>query len=147
MSKSEYVKSWRKRTKQRIVDSMGGKCSECGYNKCLDALELHHINPETKEFSLGGMRARPKSWSIVVEELKKCVLLCANCHREVEAGIRHLSNPVSTFDDSYVEYTIGKFKYSEKNFKYDLICVRCDTPFKGFRKTTKYCSHKCRTLR
>ncbi len=58
MSKSsEKVKRWRKATKQRIIDSFGGKCGICGYEKCPDALALHHLNPLEKEFGLGGVRA------------------------------------------------------------------------------------------
>ena len=79
---SEKVKKWRHETKKRIIESMGGKCQICGYNKCDSALDLHHINPEEKEISLASIRANPKSWSLIVAELRKCVLICANCHRE-----------------------------------------------------------------
>jgi len=55
-------------------------CSVCGYNKCGDALEFDHINREDKKFSLSSCGSR--SWEAIHEEIKKCVLLCANCHRE-----------------------------------------------------------------
>ena len=66
--------------KQQAVDYKGGKCSKCGYNKCLAALEFHHINPETKDKKWNTFRF--KFSEKMKLELDKCILLCANCHRE-----------------------------------------------------------------
>ena len=85
--KSEAVINWRKRTKKKIIESMGGCCQICEYNKCAAALELHHIDPNKKEFSFGGIRSSPKKLETLKEELRKCILLCSNCHKEVHAGI------------------------------------------------------------
>ncbi len=74
-STAEKVKKWRKNVKSKIVASLGGECICCGYNKCYDALELHHINPENKDFSFGSIRANPKSWNKIVNEIKKCLLV------------------------------------------------------------------------
>lgn len=104
MSNKEAVQKWRKSTKQRIIDSMGGKCQICEYNKCQEALELHHINPDEKEFGLGKVVANPKSWEKIVNELRKCILLCSNCHREVHADVISLPNDYQTFNESYVKY-------------------------------------------
>ena len=73
--------------KQRAIDMLGGACSICGYNKCNDALDFHHIDPaikvhEIKYFSM-------MSWEKIENEVKKCVLLCANCHREKHWEERH----------------------------------------------------------
>lgn len=78
----EDVAKRRLKVKKIMVDRLGGKCSLCGYSKCLKALEFHHTNPSLKNFNLGSkMTWNPeKLW----EEVKKCILLCANCHREVE---------------------------------------------------------------
>ena len=66
--------------KYEYIMSRGGKCSQCGYNKNLAALEFHHVDPNTKDKdyfnSRGGLTESLKT------ELDKCVLLCANCHRE-----------------------------------------------------------------
>lgn len=51
--RSEAVQRRRLRVKQIATDFKGGKCKICGYNKCVDALEFHHRNPEEKEFGLG----------------------------------------------------------------------------------------------
>jgi ribosomal protein L30E len=67
---------------------MGGSCQCCGYNNCDNALELHHLDPSQKEFGFGRLRASPKSLEVLKQELKKCVLVCSNCHREIHAGIK-----------------------------------------------------------
>jgi predicted HNH restriction endonuclease len=77
---NEYTtERWRKR-KIEAVEYMGGKCKECGYNKYLGALEFHHLDPSTKEANWNKIRLW--EWSKIKNELDKCVLLCANCHRE-----------------------------------------------------------------
>jgi hypothetical protein len=87
---SEAVKRWRKRTKQRIVDYLGGQCCICGYNRCLESLAVHHIDPAEKEFNLQSVCRNPGSWDRIENELKKCCLLCSNCHGEVHAGVTAL---------------------------------------------------------
>lgn len=62
---------------------MGDECQICGYKRSLNALELHHINPQEKEFIFDRIR----SWDKNMEELKKCILVCANCHREIHVGL------------------------------------------------------------
>ena len=69
----------RLKVKQKAVDYLGGKCSKCGYNKCLAALDFHHINPHEKDKDYTNFRL---SFDKLKTELDKCVLLCANCHRE-----------------------------------------------------------------
>jgi hypothetical protein len=68
--------------KEKCVQYKGGKCSKCGYDRCIIALEFHHINPNAKEFTIAGRHCI--KWSRIKEELDKCILLCANYHREEE---------------------------------------------------------------
>ncbi len=68
----------------------GGACRCCGYDRCVSALAFHHLDPRTKRFQIGG-RGLARSLDALREEAAKCVLLCANCHAEVEAGIRELA--------------------------------------------------------
>lgn len=84
---SEAVKRWRVLLKEKLIKALGGKCAVCGYSKCAQALELHHIDPAKKEFNFGQIIRNPKKWLVVKEEAEKCLLLCANCHREFHAGI------------------------------------------------------------
>jgi hypothetical protein len=75
------------------VEYKGTQCSKCGYNRCIEALEFHRNNSSGKDFSIsekGYTRSRAK----VKEELDKCMLLCANCHREVHAKSQLLRETV-----------------------------------------------------
>lgn len=78
------VVTWRQRLKARAVDYKGGRCQLCGYDRCLQALHFHHQDPSQKDFTVSG---KTKAWEDVRIELDKCLLLCANCHAEVHAGI------------------------------------------------------------
>lgn len=71
------------RKKKKAIELKGGGCSRCGYNKYYGALEFHHTNPDEKEHSWSSLRRM--SWGRVIDELEKCELLCANCHREHHA--------------------------------------------------------------
>lgn len=84
--RSEAVAQRRRRVKEILVEEAGGKCSVCGYRRCMQALEFHHRDPARKEFSLGHL-GHTRSIAATRAEASKCVLLCANCHAEVEAGI------------------------------------------------------------
>jgi len=74
-----------KTNKEKAVSLFGGKCSGCGYNKCARALEFHHADPTIKVRDAHGFRHY--RWEVYWEEVKKCTLLCANCHREEEERI------------------------------------------------------------
>lgn len=79
----------RRKVKALAIEYKGGSCQICGYNRYQGALELHHIDRTQKSFALGD-KGYTRSWEKVKEELDKCILLCANCHREVGAGIMQL---------------------------------------------------------
>lgn len=66
-----------------LVDMLGGKCIKCGYNKCLGAMEFHHPD-DNKEGSISTMLSRGDKLEDIIEEAKKCKLVCSNCHREIE---------------------------------------------------------------
>jgi transposase len=76
----------RHRLKQILVEEAGGKCILCGYSRCVRALEFHHLDPLTKQFALAHS-GRTRAIAALRAEASKCVLLCANCHAEVEAGV------------------------------------------------------------
>lgn len=73
----------RKEHKERILKYFGGylRCTGCGIeDKCYSIYDFHHIDPSTKIFEIPtGYRM---GWEKVVEELSKCIILCANCHRK-----------------------------------------------------------------
>lgn len=80
------VTNFRRRSKQKALDYKGGKCLACGYDRAARSLQFHHLDPSKKDFSPGA-HGVPRKWSVLIEELKKCVLLCANCHGEAHEGM------------------------------------------------------------
>ena len=88
---SEAVQRRRDKTKKLLVEYKGGKCEICGYDRCISALEFHHINPEEKEFGI-GQKGYTRSIEKNKEEVDKCILVCANCHREIHDGIINIDD-------------------------------------------------------
>ena len=80
----ESIEQERVRKREEAIEYKGGKCEYCGYNKYRGALEFHHIDPSQKDPT--GLRKWKKEH--LFAELDKCVLLCANCHREEHAKLR-----------------------------------------------------------
>ena len=76
---SEYQLNFKRRKKEEAIAIFGSKCQICGYNKCMGALDFHHLDPTTKKYTITRIMGR--KWENIVPELNKCVLLCANCHR------------------------------------------------------------------
>lgn len=77
------------RIKEELISYKGGKCQCCGYSKCTQALEFHHLDPSQKDFTISG---GTKSFEKLKPEVDKCILVCANCHREIHAGLRNIDN-------------------------------------------------------
>lgn len=82
------VKSQRRKMKKYLISLLGGKCKKCGYDRCISALEFHHKNPLEKDFALSGSKINSRKK--METEVKKCILLCANCHREEHERLKHL---------------------------------------------------------
>ena len=80
------VHARRKKVRRMAVEYKGGKCEICGYNRCVEALDFHHRNPIEKDFSISS-KGYTRSWKRVMEELDKCMIVCANCHRELHAHV------------------------------------------------------------
>jgi hypothetical protein len=80
--------------KEILVAEAGGACALCGYARCLAALEFHHLDRDLKSYSVAA-RGLTRSLQEAREEAKKCVLLCSNCHAEVEAGLVVLPSPAA----------------------------------------------------
>ena len=89
LCRQEQVAAHRRRVKQMLVREAGGSCRVCGYDRCVAALQFHHLDPNEKRFGLAS-EGFTRSIDSAREEASKCVLLCANCHAEVEAGVRCL---------------------------------------------------------
>lgn len=131
MSTAERVKKWRKETKKRLVEGYGGKCCICGYNRSHDAIDFHHVDPSKKDFSIGRVRANPKSIKRIVEELKKCIPVCANCHREIHSGITQVPEELPVLNEKEI-LDYRKLPMTP--------CLNCG---KEKSMANKYCSYSC----
>ena len=131
MSKAEHVTSWRRRTKKRSIDAFGGICCLCKKEYPQEVFEFHHLNPSEKSFGLGKIRCL--AWERICEELRKCVLVCANCHRLIEYGHAEVPYDAYVFNESYLNY-----KEQERQARFDkCVCGRSKP------KIQKYCSPEC----
>jgi hypothetical protein len=83
---ADRVTARRRALKDLLVAEAGGACALCGYDRCARALSFHHVDPSTKSFGL-AMGGQTRSIARAREEAAKCLLVCANCHMEVEAGL------------------------------------------------------------
>ena len=83
----------RRRIKQLAVEIeyKGGKCRLCDYSKYARSLDLHHVGK--KAFGLSE-KSYSLSWIKIKEELARCILVCANCHREIEGGVTQLPKEI-----------------------------------------------------
>lgn len=84
----------RQKIKEMSVEYKGGSCQKCGYDKYIGALEFHHLDPNEKDFLI-SKKGHCASWEKVKKELDKCILVCANCHREVHEEERNKNKGLS----------------------------------------------------
>ena len=83
-SRAKTISALRRAMKKEAVKRHGGKCEICGYDRCIDALTFHHLNPDEKEFGL-AQSGITHSWEEYLAESQKCILVCANCHAEIHS--------------------------------------------------------------
>ncbi len=121
-SKAELRSQLRK--KDYAVKQFGGKCQFCGYSKCIAALDFHHVIKSGKKHKPSSIIRRLK-WEVALEELRKCILICSNCHREL-----HYSNENLDLKNYLSEW----FKNS---------CEFCKVEFLSKSEPRKYCSNEC----
>lgn len=119
--------------KLELVKMMGGCCSRCGYDKNLSALEFHHVNPEEKTMQLDSRHLANSSMEKIIEESKKCVLLCSNCHKE-----EHYPE----MDKVILENKTLNHKSLFSNKKQS-VCPVCGKEFE-FSRGKVFCSPECR---
>lgn len=131
MSSAAKVKQWRHETKRRMVAAFGGRCGICGYDRCIASLDFHHVERSTKEFSISKALANPTGWGAIVPELRKCVMICRNCHGEVHNGAAAITSDVPRFDERYGLLAEPALKCA---------CPVCGSEISPTRKT---CSNTC----
>lgn len=112
----------------------GGACEICGYCKNIAALEFHHKNPEEKEFNVDMRKFSNMNLEKLETELEKCILVCANCHRELHNKSLTMENVPNLLEN------VNKITFSNKGGQ---ICPICGKRFKK-SKGKIYCSKECR---
>jgi hypothetical protein len=93
------VKEWRKNTKKKLVEGFGSKCCACGLQDDPIVYDFHHINGNEKEFQLSS---KIISWKNLVEEAKKCIMLCSHCHRKFHIGLITITCQID-FDENKIK--------------------------------------------
>lgn len=107
----------KQRYKLKAVEYKGGKCEVCGYDKNLSALEFHYLDPSEKDF---GISTTHRSWDLVKKELDKCILVCANCHREIHNPDSTIEVLQSLVQKHNVKMEIKQIQRTKRRFKYTL---------------------------
>lgn len=124
--------------KKEAIELKGGKCEKCGYNSHIAALDFHHLNPNEKELKLDSRNFSNNNLEKIFKELKKCILLCSNCHREEH-------HPILLKDVDNLIKDIENESFKRKSFKdpSGKKCKNCNISFKGITGKI-FCSNKCR---
>ena len=143
MSNSATVIEFVKRRKENLIKVFDSKCCICGFDKWQSALEFHHVNPEEKDFSL-TTNSTTKAIEKQLAEMKKCILVCSNCHRGIHSNILTVPENWKDFynDDiaqQLIEDTQAKKYYcitcGKEKSKNGIYCAECAKKFQ--RKTDR----------
>lgn len=79
---NNYVKGKYKERKEQVDEiKKECQCQKCGEKRSY-VLDFHHIDPSTKKFSIARMTSNNNHMAEIEQEMEKCIVLCANCHRE-----------------------------------------------------------------
>lgn len=120
-----------KRRKANLIRVLGGKCCICGFDKYQEALEFHHVNPEEKEFGISNNSI--KALDKQLKELRKCILVCSNCHKGIHAGYEEVpENWQDLYQDEVADQLLAEL--DKRQVKY---CVKCG---KEISHNATYCS-------
>lgn len=129
----DYKKNWRKKAKEYLAAAFGGSCTICGYNKTITALDYHHIDPTKKEMLLSVACSNGTSWKKIIQEARKCTMVCCRCHREIHAGVTKLPENCVRFNEDYCDI----IKLQTKEFDQCPVCGN------EKNKKQKFCSSAC----
>ncbi len=99
----DFKSNWRKKARIYLAEAFGGACTICGYDKCTEAIDYHHINPKEKDAMLSSAMRNGHAWSKIVIEARKCTILCCRCHRELHAGMVSLPLNPARFNEEYAD--------------------------------------------
>lgn len=132
---SERVKKHRAERRDAILEYMGGECLRCGFSEW-PALHAHHVEPSEKDFALFDGRTR--SLESILDEIQKCILLCANCHALV-----HTFNETKFLNKDILPKYISTDRMTLKE-KLIQVCIECSTVIKAKSTRCQKCENKRR---
>lgn len=143
-AKAGQVTRHRQRRRQLLIQVLGGKCALCGYSRCAASLEFHHINPDNKNYQLSSGRCHELEKDL--EEAKKCILVCANCHREIHRS--NLYDNYNLWDYQFYDYDLAKKAlsikkngiYRNKRYNVSDMCQDPNANLENTNNDTRYCS-------
>lgn len=119
MSNSQVVIDFVKRRKSNLIKVFNSKCCICGFDKWQSALEFHHVNPENKEFGL-TVNTTTKALEKQLAEARKCILVCANCHRGIHSGFVTIPDDWQSYYNEEVANELLKALEKKKYY-----CIDC----------------------
>lgn len=119
MSNSQVVIDFVKRRKSNLIKVFNSKCCICGFDKWQSALEFHHVNPEDKEFGL-TVNTTTKALEKQLAEARKCILVCANCHRGIHSGFVTIPDNWQSYYNEEVANELLKALEKKKYY-----CIDC----------------------
>ena len=126
--------------KLELIEAKGGKCEICGYDKNIAALELHHLDPTQKLFQLDARHLGNTTIEKLLEEADKCILVCANCHREIHNEHLNKSNIPNLLNEMTSKHIKLTHKYKRQKTS---ICKYCGKEF-PWANGKIYCCDECR---
>lgn len=97
---AEAVTRRHQKVKRILVAEAGGRCAVCGYAATILSLHFHHVDPASKSFPMS--MASGRSLAAYRAEATKCVLVCANCHGEIETGLIPSPPPQAKWGEEWV---------------------------------------------
>ena len=118
---AKATSDYRRRRKLNLIKVLGGKCQICGFDAFPDALEFHHEDPNKKDYGI-ATKGTCRKLETDLEEVKKCFLLCSNCHKGVHCG--YYENPKEhIFNELFAQELIEQ--RNELSVRHDNYCINC----------------------
>ena len=129
----------RRKLKILAIDYKGGKCVQCGYNKCSRSLDFHHLDPNKKDFAI-SQSGDTISFARIKLEIDKCILVCKNCHGEIHS--KEIENKIQ----EQKEYIKSVSRYVV-NLSSEINCLTCNKVKRIFNsqlRSKNFCSRDCK---
>ena len=142
MNPNDYVKQKERALSRKLelIRLKGGKCEKCGYDKNISALEFHHLDPNAKKFNLDSRKLSNTTRDKILEELDKCILVCANCHRELhnpKLDNENIENLLAEMESKHVSKKCRDASINEKYPPYEKLIDKY-SELKSWEKVAKH---------